>query len=182
MQKKVAEPFQPPAPLDNQELHDMQGNDALSVEDLNKLFLSDDWKEPDWKTYDPYNPEKIDVPSPEDFKGEDLPQFGDAARPPEPKSLPEEKILEPEEPFAEKSNSAIKPIVKPIELYIRGSAYSKVFIELNQMSKALSRIDAQTENYEEMVKREEPLFTLAKEQMEYAYRRLSLIDKKIFVQ
>ena len=55
-------------------------NTALSPDDLNKLFLSDtDWKEPDWKQYDPYNAEKIEEPSPEDFTSEDLPKFDDTA-------------------------------------------------------------------------------------------------------
>jgi hypothetical protein len=171
-------------------------NVLLTAEELDKLFISDDWKEPDWTNYDPYHEEKIEEPLIEDFKGEDLPQFEDlnSGIPPIEEQIGMEKelaetefiidktvdeqIAEPEEPFPEKPS--LTP--KPIELYIRGKAYGKVFIELGIMSKALSKMDSLTGTYEEMIKQEEPILINAKEQMEYVYRRLSLIDKKIFVQ
>jgi hypothetical protein len=37
-------------------------------------------------------------------------------------------------------------------------------------------------SYEEMLKKEEPLLLTGKEEMEYLYRRLTQIDKKIFIQ
>lgn len=167
---------------------------ALDASDLNKLFIGDNWKEPDWEHYDPYKVEKIEEPAPGDFVGEELPAFDDAALNAAPisgleedsgkddfsesTSIPDKNLEERDKTSFDRQDSA----VKPIELYIRGKAYGKVFSELDQMRKSLTKLDTLTENYEDMLKQEEPLMTSAKEQMEYAYRRLSQIDKKIFAQ
>jgi hypothetical protein len=144
-------------------------------EDLNHLFINDDsWKEPDWNSFDPYPEEKIDEPTIEDFKGADLPKFEERSNNP---LISSESVSEPA-PFRE----APKTDRKPVELFIRGRAYNRVFIELDQMNKTLDAIDSQIDTYEEMLKREEPLLNVAKDQMEYLYKRLNQVDKKIFIQ
>jgi hypothetical protein len=151
-------------------------SDAISPEDINKLFVNDEtWKEPDWANFDPYPAEeKIDEPKSEDFRGADLPQFEDTSS---GIMTSDEPVSLPAEPFPSKPRGS-----KPLELFIRGKEYNRVFVELDQMSQSLFKIDSQVNNYEEMLKREEPLLLSAKDQMEYLYRKLSLIDKKIFVQ
>jgi hypothetical protein len=150
----------------------------IDEEDLNHLFINDDaWKEPDWNNFEPYpeDKEKIDEPKSEDFKGADLPGFDDATG---NGQVLDEPILEPKEFVSIQKKSGIKPV----ELFIRGRAYNRVFIELDQMNHTLTKIDSQVDRYEEMLKREEPLLIVAKDQMEYLYKRLNLIDKKIFAQ
>jgi len=153
-------------------------NSDSDYEDLNKLFITDeDWKEPDWTTFDPYTEVKIEKPSPQDFKGEDLPNFKDVTTALTP-NYTDKAISEPAEPFKKPSRSE----TNPLEIFVRGNAYGGVFTELEQMNKSLTRIDGQMNNYEEMLKKEEPLLLTAKEEMEYLYRRLNQIDKKIFAQ
>jgi len=148
----------------------------IDVEDLNHLFLSDEnWKEPDWSNFEPYpDEEKIDEPKVEDFKGADLPQFDEDSN---RTMISDEPVLAPTAPFGEKK---LGP--KPVELFIRGKAYNRVFTELDQMSKTLIIIDSQLDTYEDMLKREEPLLMTAKDQMEYLYKRLNQVDKKIFAE
>ncbi len=149
----------------------------VDPEDLNKLFITDpDWKEPDWNNFDPYPDEKIEEPTPSDFGETDLPEFDENANDNQPLST--EPIAEPAQPFRD----AFSPTPKPMELFIRGRAYSRVFTELDQMNKTLGAIDSQLDKYEEMLKREEPLLNQAKDQMEYLYRRISQVDKKVFTQ
>lgn len=150
---------------------------SIDVEDLNHLFIADDnWKEPDWNTFEPYSEDKIDEPKPEDFKGADLPRFDEDIhnRP----MISDEPVLAPAEPFGAQQKSG----PKPVELFIRGKAYNRVFTELDQMSHTLTKIDSQMDTYEDILKREEPLLIIAKDQMEYLYRRLNQVDKKIFAQ
>jgi len=165
-------------------------NGDVEVDDLNKLFISDDWKEPDWNSFDPYTEDKIEEPIPDDFKGADLPAFDESESKDSgtldkspiaqtAQSFDDEPILEPRVPLSlEKDISA----QKPVELFIRGRVYNGVFTELDQMNKALTKIDAQVSGYEDMLKREEPLLASAKDQMEYLYKRLNQVDKKIFAQ
>jgi hypothetical protein len=146
--------------------------------DLNKLFITDeDWKEPDWKTFDPYTEVRIEKPTQQDFKGADLPQFKDITTTLIPKYT-DGAVSEPDEPFKKQSRSE----VNPLEIFVRGNAYGGVFTELEQMNKSLAEIDSQMNSYEEMLKKEEPLLLTGKEEMEYLYRRLTQIDKKIFIQ
>lgn len=137
----------------------------LDVEDLKKLFPNDDWKEPDWSTFEAYHEDKIEEPRQEDFGiVEELPAF-----------IEEEKISEP-------SPVEITHTTTPIELFIRGSEYNRVFSELDQMNKAVAKIDSKIVFYEDILKREESLVSESKTQMEYLYKKLSSIDKKIFAQ
>jgi len=155
----------------------------VDVEDLNHLFINDDnWKEPDWNNFEPYpeDEEKIDEPKSEDFHGAELPRFdedADARKNNRP-MISDEPVLAPAAPFGDQQKSASKPV----ELFIRGKAYNRVFTELDQMSQTLIKIDSQVDTYEEMLKREEPLLIIAKDQMEYLYKRLNQVDKKIFAQ
>jgi hypothetical protein len=142
-------------------------NAGIDEEDLNKLFINDEWKEPDWATFEPYTEDKAEEPKPEDFKGAELPTFDDT-----------EPMIAPSEPITEKP----RLVQKPVELFIRGSAYNRVFTELDQMNRTLFKIDSQVNTYEDMLKNEEPLLIAAKEQMEYLYRKLNNVDKKIFTQ
>ena len=164
----LAPPTPPPTePVQTQEV-------TLSPEDLQNLFITDnDWKEPDWNNFDPYPEEKIDEPTASDFGETDLPTFEETDIPDQA-----EPLAEPAKPFRDD----FAPLPKPMELFIRGRASGRVFIELDQMNKTLDAIDSQLDKYEEMLKREEPLMNQAKDQMEYLYRRLNQIDKKVFTQ
>jgi hypothetical protein len=153
-------------------------------EDLNKLFIKDsDWKEPDWSNFEPYpeDNDKIDEPKADDFKGSELPSFDDSLNASSAansiNSLASASISEPAEPFRKLQSDA-----RPLELFIRGKAYNKVFIELDQMNKALTRMDNQASAYEELLKQQEPVLIAAKDQMEYLYRKTNQIDKKVFAQ
>jgi hypothetical protein len=140
--------------------------DYVDVDDLEKLFPSDGWKEPDFTDYNPYPSEKIEEPKPEDFslaEKSDLPSFGDDENP------------------AEEPHPAVKRSgPRPVDVFIRGRAYNRVFIELEETSRALQQRDAKFNTYEDLVKREEPLALMAKEDTEYIYKKLNQIDKKIF--
>ena len=143
------------------------GSEYVDVEDLEKLFPSDDWKEPDLTNYAPYSENKIEEPKPEDFTtatSSDLPSFED--------NIP---------PLQARQEVEVKRTgLKPVELYIRGKAYNRVFVELGQISQNLQQSDSKISRYEDLVKAEEPLTLMAKENTEYLYRKLNQIDKKIF--
>lgn len=142
-----------------------QSDNSIDVEDLNNLFIRDDWKEPDFNNFEPYTEDKIEEPKPEDFTGAELPQFEDT------------QISEPVAPIIRSDNTS-----RPVELFIRGRAYSRVFVELDEMSSSLILINSKSGNYEEILKREDELLFTAKEQMEYLYKKITNIDKKIFAQ
>jgi len=138
---------------------------AIDVEDLNKLFISDDWKEPDFNNFEPYTEDKIEEPKPEDFSGTELPRFEDS------------QISAPAAPTLRTETSS-----RPVELFIRGRAYSRVFVELDEMSSSLATLNSKSTSYEDIIKREDELLLAAKGQMEYLYKKISIIDKKIFAQ
>ena len=87
-------------------------------------------------------------------------------------------MIAPTEPANEKP----RLVQRTMELFIRGQAYTRVFVELDQMNQSLVKIELQVGTYEDMMKNEEPLLVMAKEQMEYLYKKLNNIDKKIFIQ
>ncbi len=139
----------------------------VSVDDLNKLFISDDWKEPDWNNFDPNNEEAIEEPKPEDFAlaaESDLPSFTEEHSP-----MPSVQQSEPR-----------RTGPKPVDLYIRGRAYNRVFDELAIINQTLSRQDSKMPPYEELLKHEELLIGQAREQTEYLYKKLNQVDRKIF--
>jgi hypothetical protein len=184
-----SEIVEPPAPVVQEE-----EKTSITPEDLNGLFINDEgWKEPDLDNYNPYTEDTIEEPQPEDFAAQGLPTFEEAgsasgsmsdstsssmASPMAGPMVADMPISEPNEPFPERPKNA----QSPVELFIRGKVYSRVFVELDQVSKTLSALDSQVGNYEETLKKEEPLISTAKEQVEYLYRKLNNIDKKIFVQ
>jgi hypothetical protein len=151
-------------------------NAADGYDDINKLFIDDkDWKEPDWSTFEPYPEEKIDKPKSEDFKGDDLPHFKDVSGK-STSNFADNAVSEPAEPFRKPSTD------NPLDIFVRGNLYGNVFTELDLMNKSLIKVDSQMNTYEEMLKKEEPLLMTAKDQMEYLYRKLNQIDKKVFVE
>jgi hypothetical protein len=157
----IAEPVKPSGTVIKESKPDDKA--YLDVEDLKKLFIGDEWKEPDWNNFEAYHEDKIDEPNVSDF-GQDLPKFNE-----------EEQISEP--------SSIEKQIIPiPVELFIRGSEYSRAFSELDLITKAIVKIDSRLGNYESIIKHEESLFLESKNQMENLYKKLTLIDKKIFVQ
>jgi hypothetical protein len=154
----------------------------LDPKDVSNLFINDtEWKEPNLANYDPYSEETIEEPHPDDFGSQGLPQF-DTVEPATDSAVSplvaDVLIAEPNEPFSERQRA----VQSPVELFIRGKAYSRVFVELEQMNKTLSKINSQAGTYEELLKKEEPLTQAVKEQAEYLYRKLNNIDKKLFVQ
>jgi hypothetical protein len=200
----------------------------VDYEDVNKLFVSDDWKEPDWTSYDPYSEEKIDEPSPEDF-GMKAPSFEDSSSSNGSMSQPsfampsandnfsfagaansanmqmpsnnennsdndndedgssfdsEDSMNKPTGPKFVEPTSPRRPTIapKPVELFIKGKAYARVFTELDAMNTTLAKIDSKLGNYEDIIKRQEPLINTARDQMENLYKKLNTIDKKIFTQ
>jgi len=165
----ITEPIKPTAPVATEQkstenLEQKPVETAyLDVDDLKRLFPGDDWKEPDWNTFEPYHEDTIDEPHLEDF-GKDLPNFVD-----------EEKISEPQ-PLD------IPRTTTPVELFIRGREYNKVFLELDQMTKSITKVDSLLSTYEDILKREESVVLESKNQMEYLYKKLTQIDKKIFAQ
>ena len=46
-------------------------NTSDTDDDLNKLFISDPWNEPDWSTFDPYSDPVIEQPTAKDFGMDD---------------------------------------------------------------------------------------------------------------
>ncbi len=132
----------------------------LSVEDLNKLFLSDDWKEPDWSTFDPYRMDSIEPPLKDDFLNQksDLPTFNESSE----------------------QKSVKRTTSRPLELYIRGNSYVSVFTELEKMNDLLKKQESKLAPYTEVIKKEETLAHTSKEDMEFVYRKLNQIDRKIF--
>jgi hypothetical protein len=190
-------------------------------DDVNRLFISDDWKEPDWTNYEPYQTEQIDEPTPKDF-GIDMPsdnsnqnsnqnQFSlnnqinmqssnwanstnDSAnnstnynnQNTSSSSLADDSnlpLIEPTGPVQTQMQARARgalPAKKPVELYIRGKAYAKVFTELDQINTTLSKIDSKLPNCEDIWKRQDPLLNTARDQMEFLYKKLSIVDKKVF--
>ena len=141
--------------------------EELSADDLNRLFPSDDWREPDLTNFDPYPEERIEQPKPEDFGvtqvRSDLPSFEEG-----------------NSPIPSSTNDVKRTGPKPLQIYVRGKSYNKVFVEIERISQALQHQDSRLSNFEELVKREDSLMILAKEQTEYIYRKLNQVDKKIF--
>jgi hypothetical protein len=181
-------------------------------EDVNRLFISDDWKEPDWSNYEPYDAEQIEEPTPRDFgiqmpsdnSNQDLSQnqfslnnqmnmqssnwansTSDStnynAQNTQASSLADDSsnipLIEPTGPVQARG---VLPAKKPVELYIRGKAYAKVFTELDQINTTLSKVDSKLPNCEDIWKRQDPLLNTARDQMEFLYKKLSIVDKKVF--
>jgi hypothetical protein len=139
-------------------------DDHESISDeLNKLFLTDKgWKEPDWNSFDPYSEPEIEHPTSKDFgvatQNTDLPKFDD---------LNTEDTLR-------------KRTVIPVDVYVKGSDYTKVFSELIRVTDILKFIDPKIDQANNIFSKEELLMKDAKEDMEYAYKKLIYIEKRIF--
>lgn len=130
-------------------------------EELNKLFLSDNkWKEPDWNTFDPYAEPEIEHPTSTDFGvkslNTDLPEFDDI------------------------NNEKRTRSIIPVDVYVKGSDYARVFSELTKITQLLKIIDPKIEQANNTFSKEEILMKDSKEEMEYTYRKLVQIEKRIF--
>lgn len=158
----------------------------LTAEDLDKLFLRDEnWREPDWSTFDPYHEEKIDAPTDSDFR---MP----LSKKDKPINNADESDLkmagyadESELPsFDESTEETIQPKQKkterPVQLFIKGSSYMEVLSEMDSINAKIGETDPKIRMYDEMLKSQEVLEGPAKECMEIVYKKLMLIDRKIF--
>ena len=160
-------------------------------QDINQLFISDDeWKEPDWTSFEPYTEPAIEEPKPEDFGLEQytsLPSFDESAEltqqpaqaeleitPPTDEVLPVEQPLEVPKPDMGVVRTA------PLELYVKGSHYRNVFSELSRINELLKNQDPRIDATQEFFKDEDSSLGKAKDNMEYIYKRLMVLDKKIF--
>ena len=133
-------------------------------DDLNKLFLSDTaWKEPDWNNFEPYSEPEIEHPTSNDFgvaaPNTDLPVFDEVT----------------ESASQQKPRSII-----PIDVYVKGSDYAKVFAELVKITALIKVIDPKIEQANNTFSKEDILMKDVKEDMEYIYKKLMFIEKKIF--
>jgi hypothetical protein len=153
-------------------------------EELNKLFLSDDWKEPDWNSFDPYSLPDIEPPDPKDF-GLETYEAQDAEQNVvqdvsgqviEPSAVPSDLPSFDEQPVVERDER--KQI--PFELYVRGSHYDAVFTELTKINEMLSDEGPNLDILVNYTKSEDEALGKAKDNMEYIYRKMMYVDKKIF--
>lgn len=152
--------------------------------DINQLFLSDpEWKEPDWEHYEPYYEEKIEPPTMEDF----------GITPPQPEVMTEPTTLPeaPSENYSEKSFDVPEfddvelsehhvPSDIPYDVFVKGTDYSKVFSEMEDVKKILAIQDEKILRVLETFKQEELNINSCKDNMEFLYKKMLTIDKKVF--
>lgn len=141
--------------------------------DLNQLFMSDpSWKEPDWSTYVPYSEQKIEPPQVQDFN----------ISPPQPIAplndlAPQAKQYEIPE-FEDTERRVPDDI--PYDVFVKGDDYKKVFDEMSEIKKALAEQDTKMLGVFETFKKEELAINMCKDNMESLYKRMLIIDKKVF--
>ncbi len=176
----------------------------------NLFLADENWHEPDWANYNPYLEEPIETPQTKDFidiTKMKLPSLGDESQPAKEDEVldeegqnffakaPMKKLFIPDEnkttlkeiheEYEEEFDSVEKtasPLRKhtPIELFVKGADYKKVFEEMNAINDALSKGQSKISFAEELDKQREPLLSAAKEDMEFIQKKLMFIDKKIF--
>jgi len=148
--------------------------------DMNQLFLSDpEWKEPDWENFEPYNEDHIEPPTMHDF-GMDLPSENpaDAVELPEKSinasryDIPEFDDVEPQEHHV--------PEDVPYDVFVRGTDYSRVFKEMDDVKKILIIQDDKMSQVLEKFKEEELTIDSCKANMDILYKKMLMIDKKVF--
>lgn len=133
-------------------------------EELNRLFLSDNtWKEPDWTNFEPYLEPVIEHPTSADFgittPNTDLPEFDDIGP-----------------GLEQKKRSLI-----PVDVFVKGSDYEKVFTEIKSIGDSLKATDPKIEESSNSFSKEDVLMKDAKENVEFIYKKLMQIEKKIFI-
>lgn len=161
-------------------------NSSSEIEDdLNKLFLSDNsWKEPDWANFTPYYEEKIEQPTSEDFgvpisqdaQTEDIKMEMPSPLPSFEEPTQETEDITPPEDYSKEK----KRTVVPMDLFVRGSDYKAVVDEFNKINTMLGTPEPEINLTEDIIRKQETDLNAAKENMEYVYKRLLSIDKKIF--
>lgn len=148
--------------------------------DMNQLFLSDpEWKEPDWNNFEPYNEDHIEPPTMHDF-GMDLPSENPADKISLPENstgnaqyvVPEFNDVEPQEHHV--------PDDVPYDVFVRGVDYSRVFKEMDDVKKILVIQDDKMSQVLEKFKEEELTIDSCKANMEILYKKMLMIDKKVF--
>jgi hypothetical protein len=143
--------------------------------DMNQLFLSDpEWKEPNWENYEPYYEEQIEPPTMHDF-GIDPPQpIGNPEI-----SLPEQQYDIPEFTDIEPKEHAVPDDV-PYDVFVKGTDYDTVFSEIDNVKKILNLQDEKINQVLNTFKIEESTIASCKDNMELLYKKMLLIDKKVF--
>ncbi|GIU69410.1 MAG: hypothetical protein KatS3mg002_0646 [Candidatus Woesearchaeota archaeon] len=140
----------------------------------NNLFLSDTGsKEPDWKDYDPYNEEKIEPPTMEDFE---IKHSEGSANTLELEETHEDYEGIPE--FEEEERHISDDV--PYDVFVKGSDYGKVFSQIQDVKNVLIIQEEASAKLTEKFKSEDIIFNTCKENMESIYKKLILIDKKVF--
>lgn len=150
----------------------------------NKLLLSGSSNNED---YEPYHEEKIEPPRAEDFLGKANSNL----------KLPsaEELTIDSNNmSFESKSKTYTLPEITdedlsehtipedvPYDVFIKGSDYGKIFNEINFIKKTLSIQDEKISQIIETFKKEESVLNTSRDNMESLYKRMLLIDKKVFV-
>ncbi len=152
--------------------------------DINQLFLSDpEWKEPDWEHYEPYYEEEIEPPTMEDF----------GITPPRP-AVMAGPITLPEAPSGNYSGKSFDvpefddvelpehhvPDDVPYDVFVKGTDYSKVFSEMEDVKKILVMQDEKMLQVLETFKQEDLTINSCKDNMEFLYKKMLMIDKKVF--
>lgn len=170
-------PVEEPMPMSGGSYHDHSLHslpEDLST-DINELFLSDpEWKEPDWEHYEPYYEEEIEPPTMQDF-GLEPPQ----AAPIPDISLPKQSYDIPEFEDVELKEHHVPDDV-PYDVFVKGTDYSKVFTEMREVKAILGSQDEKIGKILDTFKQEESTITLCKDNMELLYKKMLMIDKKVF--
>lgn len=161
-------------------LHSMP--DDVSTE-INQLFLSDpEWKEPDWEHYEPYYEDNIEPPTMEDFgmssqqsssDGMELPDIHQAD------SVETKSFVVPEFEDVELPEHHVPEDV-PYDVFVRGTDYSRVFSEMDDVKKMLVMQDENLSKVLETFKQEDITINSCKDNMELLYKKMLMIDKKVF--
>lgn len=152
--------------------------------DVNRLFLSDpEWKEPDWEHYEPYYEEEIEPPTMEDF-GITPPQssdmIGSMTLPEMPPGNYSEKSFDVPEFEDVELNEHHVPDDVPYDVFVKGSDYSKIFSEMEDVKEILVAQDGKMLQVLETFKQEESTINSCKDNMGFLYKKMLIIDKKVF--
>ncbi|MGV8150415.1 MAG: hypothetical protein ACP5NV_01680 [Candidatus Woesearchaeota archaeon] len=145
--------------------------------EINQLFLSDlEWKEPDWKNYVPYSEETIEPPVLEDF-GITPPQPVYVTSAQSNTQQPKQKYDIPE--FQDIEEHKIPENV-PYDVFVKGTDYKRVFQEMEEIKDILQDQDNKMLKVFDTFKHEESAINACKDNMDALYKRLLMIDKKVF--
>ena len=68
----------------------------------------------------------------------------------------------------------------PFELYVRGTHYKNVFLELTKINELLNTEDSSINLLSTYTKTEDDALSKAKDNMEFLYKRFMYIDKRMF--